>query len=369
MLLLTVTGMRTNLISEWQAQLPDDAPSHFIYNVSSAELADVKNLFEEEKVSSQNWFPMVLGRVVGVNGEVISRDRLNLSRGLSREVNLTQADHLPESNKIVEGQWWQDRSIDKTDQGELEFSMEQEVANEIGFSVGDKVKFSIGGIEFTATLTSLRSVDWQSMNVNFYVIFKPGALNQFSPNWVTSVVAPVENNPLTLSEKSTVIPQQAAFVGKMVKQFPTSVVLEVSAIIERIRNVISRVTQGLELIMILVLACGAMVLFASIAVSYDERIQESAILRTLGSSRKVILGALSVEYAVLGLIAGLLASIGAESVLYFVQVYVFELEPQLHPLLWLMGLSCGLLLITLLGLLRSKSLVTVPPLQSLKQMA
>ena len=121
--------------------------------------------------------------------------------------------------------------------------------------------------------------------------------------------------------------------------------------------------------MILVLACGAMVLFASIAVSYDERIQESAILRTLGSSRKVILGALAVEYAVLGLIAGLLASIGAESVLYFVQVHVFELDPRMHPLLWLMGLAFGLVLITLLGLLRSKNLVTVPPLQSLKEIA
>ena len=370
MLLLTVTGMRTNLISEWQAQLPDDAPSHFIYNVSSAELGDVKKLFEQEKVSSQNWFPMVLGRVVGINGEAITRERLNLSRGLSREVNLTQAVQLPNSNKIVAGQWWQGQTANNANQHALEFSMEQEVASEIGFKVGDNVEFSIGGITFTATLTSLRSVDWQSMNVNFYVIFKPGALDQFSPNWVTSVTAPKDNvDDDLLDEKATVIPEQAAFVSQMVKRFPSSVVLEVSTIIDRIRNVITRVTQGLELIMILVLACGAMVLFASIAVSYDERIQESAILRTLGSSRKVILGALAVEYAVLGLIAGLLASIGAESVLYFVQVHVFELDPRMHPLLWLMGLAFGLVLITLLGLLRSKNLVTVPPLQSLKEIA
>jgi len=357
MLLLTVTGVRTNLIAEWQAQLPEDAPSHFIYNVSSAELDDVKTLFVKENVTARSWFPMVLGRLVGVNGETITRERLNLSRGLSREVNFTQADDLPVSNNIVEGQWWGTEN-----QNGLEFSMEQEVAKEIGFQIGDEVEFSIGGLTFTAKLTSLRSVDWQSMNVNFYVIFKPGALDEFSPNWVTSVSAPVQIS-------DGVLPAQAAFVPSMVKQFPTSVVLEVSTIIDRIRNVIARVTQGLELIMLLVLACGAMVLFASIAVSYDERIQESAILRTLGSSRKIILGALAVEYAVLGLIAGLLASIGAESILYFVQVYVFELTPSVHPLLWVMGLGSGLVLITALGLMRSKSLVAVPPLQSLKLIA
>ena len=359
MLLLTVTGLRTNLIAEWQAQLPEDAPSHFVYNVSSAEIGQVKTLFEEQEISVANWFPMVLGRVVGVNGELITRDRLNLSRGLSREVNLTQARDLPIANDIVAGQWWNNETASS---GQLEFSMEEEVASEIGFKIGDEVDFSIGGIVFSATLTSLRRVDWQSMNVNFYVIFKPGALDSFAPNWVTSVNVPGV-------ESDSVIPTQAPFVQDMVKRFPTSVVLEVSTIIDRIRNVITRVTQGLELIMLLVLACGAMVLFASIAVSWDERLQESAVLRTLGSSRKVILGALAVEYAVLGLIAGLVASIGAEFVLYVVQVTVFDLTPSFHPWLWLMGLASGVILITILGLLRSKSLVSVSPLESLRQIA
>jgi len=357
MLLLIVTGLRTSLIAEWQAQLPKDAPSHFVYNVSSTEIEEVKTLFNEQNISIDNWFPMVLGRIVGVNGEAITRDRLNLSRGLSREVNFTQAKKLPTSNEIVAGHWWND---EEEKNSKLEFSMEQDVANEIGFTIGDEVEFSIGGIVFNATLTSLRSVDWQSMNVNFYVIFKPGALDHFAPNWVTSVSAPQSNS-------DSVIPTQALFVSQMVKRFPTSVVLEVSTIIERIRTVITRVTQGLELIMLLVLACGAMVLFASIAVSWDERLQESAVLRTLGSSRKIILGALAVEYAVLGLIAGLIASIGAELVLFVVQVKFFDLTPSLHLWLWLLGLGVGLVLITVLGLLRSKSLVNVSPLESLRQ--
>lgn len=366
MLLLTVTGLRTNLVAQWQAQLPDDAPSHFIYNVSNAEIDQVKALFSKQQLPESRWYPMVLGRLVGINGEVISLERLNQSRGLSREVNLTQATNLPTANTIVAGQWW-DNGVQAASKkssviGQAQFSIEEEVANEIGLILGDNVEFSIGGITFSATLTSFRRVDWQSMNVNFYVIFSPGTLDRFAPNWVTSVSARV-------SSSDSVLPEQAPFVGEMVTHFPTSVVLEVRSIIDRIRNVITRVTQGLELIMLLVLACGAMVLFASIAVSHDERLKESAILRTLGCSRRVILGALAVEYAVLGFIAGLLASGGAEFVLYFIQVHLMGLAPNLHPMLWLIGLFAGVLLITSLGMLRSKSLVTVPPLQSLKQIA
>jgi len=155
----------------------------------------------------------------------------------------------------------------------------------------------------------------------------------------------------------------------MVKQFPTVVVLELGDVVARIRNVISRVTQGLEMILLLVLSCGALVLFAAIGVSYDERLRENAILRTLGSSRKIVIGALTVEYAALGAIAGLIASIGGEIILYFVQTLVFDLNPSWHPNLWFLGLSTGPLLITVRGLLRSRGIITVPPLQSLRQVS
>ena len=364
MLLLIVIGMRTSLIAQWEEQLPEDTPSHFIYNVSSSEVDQVQGLLDQQDVATNTWFPMVLGRLVGMNGQAITPARLNRSRGLSREVNLTQAVDLPPSNSIVSGQWWDESEVtNKASPNHISFSMEQEVANEIGLVLGDNVEFSIGGITFTAKLSSLREVDWQSMNLNFYVIFEPHTLDRFAPNWVTSVSA----QEIAPSDDAKVLASQAPFVTQMVTHFPTSVVLELSHIIDRIRNVITRVTQALELIMILVLACGAVVLFASIAVSHDERVKESAILRTLGSSRKLILGALMVEYAVLGLIAGLLAGIGAELVLYFVQIAVFELTPSFHPVLWLIGVLSGVLLITVLGLFRSRELVTVPPLQSLRQ--
>ena len=355
MLLLVVTGMRTNLIAEWQAQLPDDAPSHFVFNVSTPDVAGVKSLFSEDGLDTTDWYPMVRGRLLSINDERISRQRLSQADGLRREVNFTQASNLPFENKIVAGQWWgSETQLD-------EFSMEEQVATELGVVVGDKLEFSVGGLTFSAVLSSIRSVNWQSMTPNFYIIFRPGMLDKYSPNWVTSVRAD------DLGAQRTVVRKQAPFVLKMVKKFPTVIVLELNDVIERIRGVISKVTQGLEMILLLVLACGALVLFAAIGVSYDERLRENAILRTLGSSRKIVVGALAVEYAALGAIAGFIAGAGNEIVLYFVQTRVFDLEPSWHPGLWVLGLVSGIVLITVLGLLRSREIITVPPLQSLRQ--
>jgi putative ABC transport system permease protein len=356
MLLLVVTGLRTNLITEWEAQLPADTPSHFLYNVADREVDGVKQVLAESDVTTTPWFPMVRGRLVSINGESITRERMSRSDGLSREVNFTQTKDLPTSNEIVDGQWW------SSPPRGLEFSLEQQVADEIGVGIGDDIEFSVGGLKFTAKLASIRSVDWQSMNPNFYVVFYPGALDRYAPNWVTAVRA-----AKTVDVNRGALAKQAPFVSKMVKLYPTTVVLELGDVITRIRDVINRVTQGLELILFLVLICGALVLFAAIGVSYDERLRENAILRTLGSSRKIIIGALTVEYAMLGAIAGLIASAGAEIILYFVQQRVFEMTPQWHASLWFIGMASGVLLITALGLLRSREIITVPPLQSLRQ--
>lgn len=358
MLLLVVTGMRTNLIAEWQAQLPKDTPSHFLFNVATAEVDPIKDLLALEGATTTPWYPMVRGRLVTINGEDITPQRLARSGGLRREVNFTQSSQVPSGNNVVEGKWWSQPP------SQLEFSIEQEVASEIDLKVGDRVGFSVGGLRFDARLANIRSVQWQSMTPNFYIVFYPGALDKYAPNWVTAVRAgaPIQTEQAQLL-------RQASFVPKIVRNYPTAVVLELNDVVARIRDIISRVTQGLELILLLVLACGAMVLFAAIGVSFDERLRENAILRTLGSSRKMVLGALAVEYAALGAIAGLIAAMGAELVLYFVQLEVFSLDPQWHPNLWLLGLFSGIVVITALGLWRSRQIITVPPLHSLRSLS
>ena len=360
MLLLVVTGLRTSLISEWQAQLPPDTPTHFVFNVADQDLTAVQSTLDANGVLHENWYPMVRGRIVGINGTILTREELEKSDGLAREVNFTQTTELPVENVVLDGQWW---GVDyKTERPEL--SMEVDVATEIGVNIGDTIDISVGGIPFSAELTSIRSVNWQSMTPNFYVIFSPGTLDRFSPNWLGGV-----RDAQSEVDSDVVIKREAPFVTTMVKEFPTAVVLQLGDVIERIRTVIDRVTRGLEMILVLVLACGTLVLFAAIAVSFDERQRENAILRTLGSSQKLVFGALAVEFATLGFIAGLIASVGAEVVLYFMQTEMFDMTPTLHPSLWLLGLVVGTVLICGLGLARSRSIITVPPLQSLRQLS
>lgn len=367
LLLLIVLGLRTSLIQEWQAQLPEDTPSHFLFNVSDNELDSIKKLLTQENVEAGRWYPMVRGRLTSVNGETLTRERLKKADGLDREVNFTQSLDITSKNKLVSGQWWSG-PVSKED--DYEFSMEQEVATQLGVTLGDVIEFSVGGIRFSAKLTSIRSVDWQSMNPNFYIVFRQGMLDRFSPNWITSLRQLDSSAPqLQTSIVKDVTARNVSFVNKIVRQYPAAVVLELGQIVEQIRTVISRVTQGLEMILILVLACGALVLFAAIGVSFDERLRENAVLRTLGSSRKTILGSLATEFFTLGLIAGVIASVGAEITLYFVQLNVLSMQPSLHPELWLIGIILGVSLITFLGLLRSRDIISVPPLQSLKQIA
>jgi len=360
MLLLVTTGMRTNLISEWQDQLPEDVPTHFLFNVASSELDSVKSLLDEQQVEATKWYPMVRGRLISLNNEPLTAERLNQTDGLGREVNFTQTADLPPDNEIVDGQWWSGFEPFK-DNAMPQFSMEFDVATELGVKIGDVVEFSIGGLKLEARLSSIRTVEWQSMNANFYIIFSPGTLDRFTPNWITAIRADIQ------VDESALFIKQAPFIAQLIRQFPTAVVIELGEVVKRIRDVINRVTLGLEMILLLVLACGALVLFAAIGVSYDERLRENAVLRTLGSSRKIVTGALTVEFSVLGAIAGVIAVIGAETVLYIVQTELFDMDPSWHFDLWVLGVGAGVGIITLLGLLRSREIITVPPLQSLRQ--
>lgn len=346
MLMLIMTSMRTSLLEDWQTQLPEDTPNYFLVNVAPWEVDPVKDLMRQHALKDVGWYPMVRGRLVSQNGETITQERLEKVGGLDREVNLTWTKTLPDTNEIVAGEWW-------TQQGQAEFSMEEKVAKELGVKLGDKIGFSLGGRELEATLTSIRTVDWDSMKPNFFIIFPEGVLEDYSPNWITSTYLQRQDKP---------------FINALLTEYPTVLVIALDEIINRIRLVIDRVTTGLELMLLMVLACGILVLFAAIATSYDERARESAILRTLGSSRKLVLSVVGIEFAFMGLISGLIAAIGAQLAVFGFQLYVFKISLVWYPWLWLVGPMAGILIVTSLGLLRSYPIIITPPLQSLRQL-
>lgn len=346
MLMLVMTSMRTSLLEDWQTQLPADTPNYFLVNVAPWEVDPVKNLMADHKLLDVGWYPMVRGRLVSQNGEVITQERLEKVGGLDREVNLTWTNSLPDTNEIVAGKWW-------AQQGQAEFSMEEKVATELGVKLGDVISFSLGGRELDATLTSIRSVDWDSMKPNFYIIFPEGVLEDYSPNWITSTYLKRQDKP---------------FINSLLSEYPTILVIALDEIINRIRLVIDRVTTGLELMLLMILACGILVLFATIATSYDERARESAILRTLGSSKKLVLSVVGIEFAFMGCVSGIIAALGAQLAVFGFQVYVFNMSLVWYPWLWLAGPIAGILIVMGLGLLRSYPIIITPPLQSLRQL-
>jgi putative ABC transport system permease protein len=348
MLLLVMISIRTSLLDEWRMQIPDDAPNHFLVNVAPHELQDVNRILSEYGIETPRWYPLVRGRATQKNGSDFTPADYEREDDLRRELNMTWADELPDANEIMAGNWWGQELSNG-----LEFSLEEDIAADIGVEIGDMMTFSVGGQKFEARLSSIRRVNWDSLNPNFYVVFPRQALDPYPGTWLSSVYVEREDRLI---------------VNDLLSVYPTMLVIGLEEIFERVRFVILRVSQGIGLMLIMILACGVMVLFAAIGSTFDERMQESAVLRTLGSSSRLVLGSLTVEFVTLGLIAGGVAAICAEAVIMMLQWWVFELPVQWHPSLWLLGPVSGMTLVGGLGLLRSRKLVKVPPLESLRSL-
>ncbi|WP_250464576.1 ABC transporter permease [Microbulbifer litoralis] len=348
--MLALVFARTTLVEEWRMQLPDNAPNHFLFNIAPHDVDELETMLAENNITSTELYPMVRGRLVAING--VPAKEYNKERGgdrvgaLNRELNLSWTENLAPDNRILEGQWW-----DETDEG---VSVEVELAARLNLALGDQLRFSIGGLEVEAPVTSLRSLDWNSMRPNFFMIFAPGTLRDFPATYITSFHLPAEKK---------------LFVNELVRQYPSVSLIELDKIIERIRDTIGQVSLAIESVMALMLVAGVLVLIAGVRASIAERLQEAAIIRTLGGRRRLLLNSLLVEFGLLGTAAGLLAAAGAELTLAVLSQRVFELPFAWHPLLWLLGPLAGALLVGTAGTLACRSSVSQPPLKVLRELA
>ena len=357
MLLLIMFLVRTALIDEWRAQIPEDTPNHFVMNVAADEADSVAAMLAANADSQDELFPMIRGRISAVNDTPAREWRRQMREqrggdgrgpgpGIRSERNLTFAATLPENNVVVAGEWWHE----PTDQPSI--SLEDDYAEDLGLGLGDVITFDIGGLPLAATVTNLRKVEWDSLQPNFFIIFSPSSLDGYPATYMTSFFLPLEKK---------------AFLNELLAAHPTITVIEVDAIIAQVRRIIDRVTQAVELVLYLVLAAGALVLIASIQSSRDQRLKEHALLRALGGTRRLISGALATEFAVLGAFAGIVAVVGAEVTVYALNSQVFELGTPLHPWLWVAGPALGTSLIALVGYLGTRKLVHSPPATVLRE--
>ena len=359
-LLMIMVVVRTSLIDQWQFQLAEDAPNHFLVNVAPYELEGVRQLVDDNQLETEGWYAMVRGRITEINDQLITEDQKDSHESFRRELNLSWTAELPEGNKVAKGQWWDadmlsDFSTKTNAQGQriAPVSLEDELAGELGLELGDRITFSVGGLVFEAEIIGTRTLNWDNMTPNFYFLFPEGMLEEYPRTSMTSLYIP---------------PGKKLLVNDILRGFPTVQVIELDKIIDRIRTIVSQVTRGLEVMTLLILGCGILVMFSAVSLSMSERLQESAILRTLGSSRRLILGIQAIEFTTLGVMAGLLASAGAELSVAMLQRFMFDLSFSMHLWLWYTGPILGGLMVGLLGVGYSRKAVMQPPLEVLRNL-
>jgi putative ABC transport system permease protein len=346
MLALIMLLVRTALVEDWQRELPPRTPNNFLVNIAPYQVEPLRQFLAVRGLEHAGLYPMVPGRVVEVNGapaRVLEGEELNIER----EFNLTWSDTLPADNRITAGAWWGSEARD-------EVSAEAGVARALGLAIGDRLTMQIGAERFTATLGSIRELDWDTMRPNFFLIFPRHLLERQAAMWLTSFYLP---------------PDRKVVLNELLHEFPTISIIEMEALLAQLRGITAQLALAVELVLGLLLVCGALVMVASVQAGLQARFQESAILRALGAGRGLVLGSLVLEFALLGLVAGILASAGAELAAWFVQTRLMELPGRLHPLAWLMGPVAGMLISALLGLATCRRVVDTPPVIVLREAA
>ena len=353
MLLLILVLIRTSLLDEWRQQIPENAPNHFVMNVTGTEVDAMQSLLQDHTDYDGKLFPMMRGRIEAVN-EVPVRDYQRRSRSedrggprLSSERNLTWTREPPPNNKMISGSWW------PSDTQESLVSIEQGYAFGWGLRVGDQLTFDLGGLKVVSKVANIRTVEWDSLRPNFFIIFSEAALADVPATYMTSFYLP---------------PDRKRFLNDILSRYPTITVIEVDELISQVQQIVSRVTQAVELVLVLVLGAGALVLIASIQASRDQRMKEHALIRTLGGSRRLIAGSLASEFSILGLFAGVVAVVGAEITVYALESQVFEMPYQARPWFWLAGPLIGTLIVVTVGYLGTRSLISTPPATILRDL-
>lgn len=347
--LLLLAVVRVDLLRTWQETLPEGAPNHFLINIQPHEVGPMGRFLAENGLDEAALFPMIRGRLTHIGErEVRPSDYENprAERLAAREFNLSFAEAPRADNRIVAGRWWEPGT------SEPQLSVEQGLAETLGIRLGDRLTFWISGHAVSAPVTSLREVQWDSFNVNFFVVGPPVLFAPEPATYITSFYLP---------------PDRESVVPALVRAFPSVTLLDVDAILKQVRQVVDRGVLAVEYVFLFTLGAGLLVMAAGIQASLGERRAEHAILRTLGTGRQALLGSLAVEFTAAGVLAGLLASLFAELTGWLLADQLFGLAFSFNPRLWLMGVLGSGLLIGLAGTLTTYPLLVRPPLQTLRR--
>jgi putative ABC transport system permease protein len=351
MALLVLTIVRHDLLQAWQTSLPPDAPNRFIVNIQPEQAEPLRAFFLKHRVADPELHPMVRARLIQINDRPVSSADYADERArrlIDREFNLSWAERMQKDNQIAAGRWWP--------QGKAppQFSVETGIAETLGMQLGDSLTFDVAGARVQARVTSLRRVDWDTFNVNFFVLAPRGVLESYPLTYVTSFYLP---------------PGNADLLSTLVREFPNVVLIDVAQVLAQVQRMMDQVVRAVQFIFLFTLIAGVTVLYAALASTQDERLYQAAIMRTLGASKAQLRRAILAEFAVLGGLAGLLAAAGASAIGFGIATRVLNLPYTFNWSIWIAAALMGSAGIALAGYFGTRRVLYVAPLRALRENA
>ena len=348
MAMLMLTLVRTDMITRWQGTLKEDMPNRFVINIQGDQLAAVNAFFAGRGMATPDLYPMVKGRLAAKNDKPIVPSTFKEERAKrtsEREFNLSWATALQADNRIIEGKFWDPDVRDK------QFSIEEGIAKTLEIKLGDTLTYDIAGSTFTAPVTSVRKVEWDSFKANFFVLASPGVLEKYPASYITSF---------------HLEPGNESIVNDLIHEFPNLSVIDLTAIMNQVRTITNQVADAVSFVFLFALAAGLVVLYAAIATTQDERVYDAAIMRTLGASRRQMIIVQLAEFMAIGFLAGLIASGGALVLATVLSDKVLGVPYRVNYLIPAIGILGGGLGISLAGLLGTRKAVATPPLVTIR---
>src|SRR5471030_1321129 len=344
--------LRGELLDTWQNQLPKDAPNYFALNILPNDKDNFAERISHLSSHSAPIYPVIPGRLMSINGDPVNKFVTKDSRGenaTQRDLSLTWAADMPEGNTLTAGSWWS--SEPPAANAIPGVSVEAKLADSLRLKVGDRMSFIVGGLTREATVTSLRTVNWDTFQPNFFMIFQPGTLKDLPTTYLTSFyLAPGNDKQIV----------------ELARAFPAVTILQVEALLEQLRSILGQVTLAVQYVLLFVLAAGLAVLFSGLQATLEERIRQGALLRALGAERKLLVKARRIEFGLLGAVSGLLAALGTELVSWVLYRFAFDLPWHLHPWLLLLPLI-GAVMVGGAGVFGTRRALNVSPLTVLRE--
>ncbi len=348
--LLVLIVVRQDLMSEWQHSLPSAAPNHFLINIPPAQVSTLNQFLVARGVAPPTFAPWVRGRLTAVNGQRMSDRKVATERGqrfTDREQNLSWSKDLPPDNQLTSGSWWSGVTSNQA-----LVSVASEFQESLNLKLGDQLTFDIAGESLVAKLTSVRKVRWDGFRPNFFLVFSPGTLDASTGTFMTSIYLDSH---------------QRLMLSDLVRLFPSVTVFDVQQLLQQVKDIVDRASEAVQSVFVFALLAGVVVLFAAIQATRYERRFESALLRTLGASKRLVLTGVAVEFAAIGVLAGVLAASAASLAGWWLSVYLFNLPYRFDGAVWIIGVVSGLVLVGTAGTLATWSVLGAPPAMILRE--